>query len=203
MSDKNLVLLSWSETAPAYEAFSKLRGTDAGGVRVDSAAVLERNADGTLKVTDGQDDVIGLGTLGGSSIGALVGILGGPLGMLLGFAGGGLIGSAVDVSRGIDSDSVVGEMSKALPPGHGGVILEVEEVSTEALDGLARETGATILRRSEDEVLDEIAAAEEAADAAARAADEKVREQKKAERKEKRDERVAEVKSKLGIGSEG
>lgn len=197
MSSKNIVLLSWDSPGRAYEAFSVFRDVDFGGVRVDASAVVERTSDGQLRTTDGQDNIIGLGTLGGSGLGALIGVIGGPVGLLLGFAGGALFGSAFDADRAFDSDSVVGEMSHALPPGRAGIIAEVEEVSTEAIDGFAREHGADLVRQQEDVVLDEVAAAEEAADAAAEAAKEKVHAAKKAEREEKRDERIAKLKARF------
>ena len=200
MSDNNIVLITWAEPSKAYEVFSKIRDADFGGVQVDSSAVIERLADGQLRVTDGQDNEIGLGTLGGGALGTLIGILGGPVGLLLGFAGGAIVGSFFDVDRTFDSDSVISEMSRALPPGRAGVVLEVQELSPKALADLAASTGGSLIRRTEDEVLDEIAAAEEAADAAARAADEKVKAAKKVERREKRDERIAKLKEKLHIG---
>lgn len=197
MSDRTIVLISFEQTGQAYEAFSKFKDLDLGGVRVDGAAVVERTEDGSLRVTDGQDNVIGLGALGGGGLGALVGILGGPLGVLLGFAGGSLIGSAVDVDRAVDTDGVIGAMSRALPPGRAGIIVELDEIDPTVIDGFAASHGGTVLRRDEDQVLDEIAAAQEAADAAAAAADESVREAKKAERKDKREERVQAIKDKL------
>lgn len=197
MSDRTIVLITFEQTGQAYEAFSKFRDLDFGGVRVDGSAVVERTADGYLQTTNGQDNFIGLGALGGGGLGALVGILGGPLGVLLGFAGGGLIGSAFDVNRAVDSDSVIGEMSQALPPGRAGIIAELDETDPAVIDDFALSHGGTIIRRDEDLVLDEIAAAEDAADAAAAAANEAVREAKKADRKEKREERVQRIKDKF------
>ncbi|MBR7502775.1 hypothetical protein KCW65_22050, partial [Mycobacterium tuberculosis] len=81
--------------------------------------------------------------------------------------------------------------------GRTGVIAEVEETDPAVLDDFAKSTGAELLRRPEDEVLDEVAAAEDAAIAAADAAREKAKEAKKAERKEKREERIAKIKAKL------
>lgn len=148
-------------------------------------------------MTDGQDNVIGIGALGGTTIGLLVGILGGPLGVLLGGATGGLIGSLADVDRGDASDSVVGSAGRALPPGRTAIVAEVEETSNDTLDDFVSQNGATLVRRSEEDVLDEIADADEAADAAAAAAEEKLHEAHKAERKAKRDEKIANLKAKL------
>ena len=197
MSETNIVLLTWDNSSTAYEAFSKFRDLDSAAITIVASAVVERNDRGQLRVTDGQDNDLGLSTLGGGGIGALIGILGGPLGVLLGFATGALIGSTVDAERTFDADDALTVFSSALPAGRTGVIAEVEETDPAVLDDFAKSTGAELLRRPEDEVLDEIADAEDAAIAAADAAREKAKEAKKAERKEKREERIAKIKAKL------
>ena len=197
MSETNIVLLTWDNSSTAYEAFSKFRDLDSAAITIVASAVVERNDRGQLRVTDGQDNDLGLSTLGGGGIGALIGILGGPLGVLLGFATGALIGSTVDAERTFDADDALTVFSSALPAGRTGVIAEVEEADPAVLDDFAKSTGAELLRRPEDEVLDEVAAAEDAAIAAADAAREKAKEAKKAERKEKREERIAKIKAKL------
>ncbi|MCT2183312.1 DUF1269 domain-containing protein [Brevibacterium casei] len=197
MSETNIVLLTWDNSSTAYEAFSKFRDLDSAAITIVASAVVERNDRGRLRVTDGQDNDLGLSTLGGGGIGALIGILGGPLGVLLGFATGALIGSTVDAERTFDADDALTVFSSALPAGRTGVIAEVEETDPAVLDDFAKSTGAELLRRPEDEVLDEVAAAEDAAIAAADAAREKAKEAKKAERKEKREERIAKIKAKL------
>ncbi|MGJ7561097.1 DUF1269 domain-containing protein [Brevibacterium casei] len=208
MSETNIVLLTWDNSSTAYEAFSKFRDLDSAAITIVASAVVERNDRGQLRVTDGQDNDLGLSTLGGGGIGALIGILGGPLGVLLGFATGALIGSTVDAERTFDADDALTVFSSALPAGRTGVIAEVEETDPAVLDDFAKSTGAELLRRpedevldevaaAEDEVLDEVAAAEDAAIAAADAAREKAKEAKKAERKEKREERIAKIKAKL------
>lgn len=197
MSEKNIILLTWDNSSTAYEAFSKFRDFDSAAITIVASAVVERTENGQLRVTDGQDNEIGLSTLGGGGIGALIGILGGPLGMLLGFATGALIGSTVDAERSFDAEDALSVFSSALPSGRTGVIAEVDETDPAVLDDFAATTGATLLRRPEDEVLDEVAAAEDAALAAADAAREKAREAKKAERKEKRQERIDKIKAKF------
>ena len=197
MSETNIVLLTWDHSGTAYEAFSKFRDLDSAAITIVASAVVERNDRGQLRVTDGRDNDLGLSTLGGGGIGALIGILGGPLGVLLGFATGALIGSTVDAERTFDADDALTVFSSALPAGRTGVIAEVEETDPAVLDDFAKSTGAELLRRPEDEVLDEVAAAEDAAIDSADAAREKAKEAKKAERKEKREERIAKIKAKL------
>ncbi|WP_137825632.1 DUF1269 domain-containing protein [Brevibacterium sp. 2SA] len=197
MSETNIILLTWDNSGSAYEAFSKFRDLDSEALSIVASAVVERNDKGQLRVTDGQDNDLGLSTLGGGGIGALIGVLGGPLGMLLGFAAGALIGSTVDAERSFDAEDALSVFSAALPAGKTGVIAEVVESDPTVLDDFAKSTGASLLRRPEDDVLAEVAAAEDAANAAAEAARQKVKEEKKAERKEKRQERIDKIKAKL------
>jgi hypothetical protein len=67
---------------------SELRGLSESlaSVEVRSAALAERTSDGTLRIPEQGDAVIGAGTATGGLIGMLAGVLGGPLGVLLGFA---------------------------------------------------------------------------------------------------------------------
>jgi hypothetical protein len=53
--------------------------------------------------------VAGTATGAGSLIGMLVGVLGGPVGLLLGWGTGALIGGAVDVRRAEQIDDAIGQ----------------------------------------------------------------------------------------------
>lgn len=202
-SEENIIVLTWPTTSAAYETHTQLveLGTS-GAVEVRESAIVARSSDGTLSVPQGDSGTIGLATLGGSTLGVLVGVLGGPLGVLLGWAGGALIGGAWDLSRADDSDSVIAQLSKSIPPGTNALIADVIEGSHDAIDGLASRSGAALLRADTAEVLDEIDAAEAAADEAEKAARKKVREEKKAERAEKRHARVESLKEKLDISKD-
>lgn len=172
-----------------------MRDLDSSTVRVDGSAIVERKPDGTLSTPEGQDNVDGLGFLEGSAIGLLIGVLGGPVGMVLGFGGGALIGAGFDADRAVTGEGVLSQMSAAIPAGTTALALELTEEDPKAIDTFAADTGATLLRRPLDDVLAELAEAEAAAEEAARSAHEAVRAAKKQERKEKRDERIATLKS--------
>ena len=148
--------------------------------------------------------MIGGGAAGGGLIGMLVGVLGGPVGVLLGLGAGAAIGAAVDLDRADEGDEVLTQMSMAIPVGSSALIAEVDEYAVEVVDGEMAALGGTVIRRSAEEVLAELEAAEEAAEASAREARRLMREAKKAERAEKReqskemwDERLASLKRKL------
>src|SRR5258708_15905625 len=84
--DRMLVVVFDNETK-AYEGRKAVLQLDGeGSITVYAYAVLAKHADGTATVKQ-QDDSGPIGSLGGTSFGSLIGLLGGP-------AGGGTGGSA-------------------------------------------------------------------------------------------------------------
>ena len=77
----NIVLLSFGESSKAYQALSELKQAAAQNkIVLKTAAVVERNADGSLHIRDGYSDgAAGDAALAGTAIGALLGVLGGQL----------------------------------------------------------------------------------------------------------------------------
>ena len=201
----NVIAVTFDEDSKAYQALSSLRQADSDGrVGVRGAVIVERGSDGTIRVREGEDDVIGVGTAGGSLVGVLVGVLGGPVGMLLGLGAGMAVGAAIDLGRADESEDVLDQMSKSIPAGTTAIIAELDEPAVEVVDGEMATLGGTVTRRPADEVLAELEAAEQAARASEKEARRVMREAKKAKRatkheqnKEAWDERVATLKDKL------
>ena len=127
----------------------------------------------------------------------LLGVLGGPVGVLLGWGTGALMGGAFDVDRAVTSDEALTRLGQAIPQGSTAVIASVEEPAVEVVDGEMRQLGGDVTRRPVAEVTAELDAAEQAADAAAREARAAVRKQHKAEFEAGADERVGQLKEKL------
>ena len=196
---ESVVIIRFPESSQAYQALSELRGLGESltSVEVRSAALVERTPDGTLRVPEGSDEVIGAGTTAGGLVGMLAGVLGGPLGVLLGFGTGALVGGAFDIDRATSVDSAMGLLSAQIPPGSTALIVEAVESSSEPLDQLAARFQATIERQPAAQVAAEVEAAEAAAAAAQQEADRVLRERKRAEAKAKIDEKVSTVKEKL------
>src|SRR5690349_7624069 len=136
---ESVVIIRFPESSQAYQALSELRGLGESltSVEVPSAALVERTPDGTLRVPEGSDEVIGAGTTAGGLVGMLAGVLGGPLGVLLGFGTGALVGGAFDIDRATSVDSAMGLLSAQIPPGSTALIVEAVESSSEPLDQLA------------------------------------------------------------------
>jgi uncharacterized membrane protein len=201
----NVIAVTFEEDSKAYQALSDLRRADGEGrVGVRGAVIVERRPEGTIRLREGEDNVIGAGTAGGSLIGMLLGVLGGPLGVLLGLGAGMAIGAVVDVDRADEADDVLTQMSTSIPVGTTAIIAEVDEYALEVVDGEMATLGGTVTRRPAGEVLAELEAAEQAARASEKEARRVMREARKAERAEKReqskekwDERVSALKEKL------
>jgi uncharacterized membrane protein len=195
---ENVVVVRFTEPSEAYQALSVLKECDAEGrIGLESAAVVERTADGELRVPEDTDNVGPVGTASGSLVGMLIGVLGGPVGVLIGWGAGALMGGAFDIDRAETSDEALGVLGRAIPPGSSAVIASVTEPAVEVIDGEMKKLGGEVTRRPAADVMDELEAAEDAAAAASREARRTVRQKRKAEAKASYDERVGKLKEKL------
>jgi uncharacterized membrane protein len=200
MAQENVVVVRFTEPSKAYQALSELKQSDADGhIELKSAAVVERAAQGELKIADSADNVGLVGTASGSLIGLLVGVLGGPVGLLLGWGAGAVVGGSFDMDRAEESDEALGVLGRAIPPGSTGLIADVTEPEVELIDAKMDALGGDVTRRSVVDVVAELGTAHEAAEAAAREARRTVREKRKAEMTADLDERVGKLKEKLHV----
>jgi uncharacterized membrane protein len=195
---ENVVVVNFPEESKAYEALTSVRELDSQGqVEMRAAAVVARDANGGVVVKDqiGDDGLEGTAT--GGILGLLIGILGGPLGILIGGATGLLIGSLFDLEDSEESESVLGEISTSIHAGRTALLAEVQEQSHEVLDAAMSRLDGEVLRRSVTDVEAEISAAAEAQRAAKKQARKELRERRQAEHKAQIDAKIEELKSKL------
>jgi uncharacterized membrane protein len=196
MAQQNVVVIGFTEPSKAYQALSVLTSCNADGrIGLESAAVVERTPEGALLIPESADNAELVGMASGSVVGMLIGVLGGPVGMLLGWGAGAMMGGAFDVDRAVTSDEALTVLGTAIPAGSTAVIANIEEPAVEVIDGEMTKLGGEVTRRPVADVMAELDAAEAAADAAARETRKVVRQQKKAEF----DEHVAKAKEKLQI----
>ena len=158
---ENVIALAFSGADQAREGVQELQRLHRDGVvRLEAVAVIERAEDGRVFALEEAEEVAPKGTVGGGLIGAVVGLLTGPVGLVVGAATGALVGSLVDVAEGESAEDVVRWFGRAVPPGHTAAIGLVVETRPEAVDALARDLGVAVLRRTRDQIEEEIAAAE-------------------------------------------
>ena len=185
MSGENVIVVSFAEDSSAYEAFTDLKELgEQRQVSIKGAAIVQRGEDGRIVAKDSVGSEQFAGTATGGLIGLLVGILGGPFGVLIGGATGLLIGSLYDIDDADETESVLAEISSAIRPGQTVVLAEVDAQSDEVVDQAMARLGGTVLRRSVDEVEAEIAAAEHAERAAKREARKQLLETRRSRAKE-------------------
>jgi uncharacterized membrane protein len=197
-SQDNVIAVSFPEEADAYEALARLKELDSkGSVGVRGAAVVTREQDGKITIKDqfGQESYED--TVGGGLLGLLIGVLGGPIGVLVGGATGLIVGSLFDDDDDDNTQSALGDMSKSLRVGPPGLLAEVSEPAPEAVDAVMAHLNGTVVRRSAADVEVEIAAAEDAQRAAKKKAREELREARHKKHKDEVDAKVAELKAKL------
>jgi uncharacterized membrane protein len=200
MAQKNVIVVRFTEPSKAYQALSVLKQCDADGrIGLESAAIVERTPTGELRIPEDTDNVGLVGTASGSLIGMLIGVLGGPVGVLVGWGAGALMGGAFDLDRASTSDEALTVLGRAIPTGSTAVIASVDEPAVEVVDGEMSKLDGEVTRRSRDEVMGELEAAEDAADAAAHEARRALHEQRKAKVSAGIDERVDKLKEKLHV----
>jgi uncharacterized membrane protein len=195
---ENVIAVSFSDHANAYEALSRLKELDAkGDIGVQGAAVVVRDDDGKIVTKDqiGEESVEG--TLGGGLIGLLIGVLGGPLGVLVGGATGVLVGSLFDEDDTDETESALADISKSIRVGSTGLLADVSEEDPVAIDAVMANLGGTVLRRSAGDVQAEVAAAEEAQREAKKQARKELRDARHKKQQAEIDAKLADLKAKL------
>ncbi|WP_302409021.1 DUF1269 domain-containing protein [Comamonas kerstersii] len=169
--DQNVVVLSFAEESRAFEALSLLKNAVGLQLKLHNAVVVQRDAQGMLNIRDqASDGAVARVALNGTLIGALVGMLAGPLGILLGGVYGAVFGDAVALDRAEDRASVVDQIGTVIPQGSTALIAQVDEADVAAVDAIAKQLEATLLRRPLEAVQAEVRAQKEAHDVAAQAA---------------------------------
>jgi uncharacterized membrane protein len=153
--DRMLVVV-FDDESKAYEGKKALVQLDKeGSIGVYGYAVLAKNADGSATVKQG-DDVGPIGSLLGTSLGSLIGILAGPAGLAVGASAGLLAGEAFDVNNaGIGAD-FIDDVAKVLLPNRAAIIAEIDEDWTTPVDTRMEAIGGTVFRRALSEVKDTI-----------------------------------------------
>ena len=160
----NVIAVSFDDDREAYHALTLLKELDSQQrVGLHEAVVVVRGEDGQLVEKDGTESPELLaGTASGGLIGLLLGIIGGPLGVLIGGATGLMVGSLYDLADYEETDSALGAISSSVKAGRTALLAEVVEGSADVIDAEMSGVGGTVLRRSVADVEAEIAVAEEA-----------------------------------------
>ena len=158
---ENVIALAFGDSQHARGAVRALQNLHrSGDIRLEDVAIVERIQDGRTIVLEHAESSQLQGAAGVVVIGAVIGLLTGPVGLLVGGASGAVIGSLVDHADAEGSEDLLRWLGRAVPRGHVATIAVVEETTPVAVDALASERGVIPLRRPRADVELEIAGAE-------------------------------------------
>ncbi|MBQ9614693.1 MAG: DUF1269 domain-containing protein [Lachnospiraceae bacterium] len=194
---ENIVIINFDVESEAYQALSELKGKVFSENYVVSQALLVKNTDGKLSVLEGldtgretRDD-----TQMGGLIGALLGVAGGPLGMVIMGGYGALLGSAVDWSDAAQNASLMEHVLNCVTDEKAVIIAVVQENENSAFDSVFAKFSSEITRFDAAEVAAEVAEAERIQEEMARNAKKELREAKRNDRRQEIEERKAKIKA--------
>src|SRR5438270_5072596 len=159
----NVIAVTFEDDSHAYEALTTLKELESQRqISIRGAAVVARDETGNVLDKDQVGDETLVGTATGGIVGLLIGILGGPFGILIGGATGLLIGSLFDDDDADETESVLAEISRSVRVGHNALLAEISEQSPEVIDTAMARLRGNVLRRPAADVEAEVAAAEHA-----------------------------------------
>jgi uncharacterized membrane protein len=143
--EKMLVVVFDSESK-AYEGSRALNHLDSEeSVAIYAEAVIGKNPDGTVTTKQVEGD-FPVRTVGGTAIGSLIGLLGGPVGFGIGAVVGMYAGGLSDIyAAGVDED-FLWEVSERLTPGKYAVVADLSEEWVTPVDTTMEKLGGVVFR---------------------------------------------------------
>lgn len=192
----NVMTVIFRVESEAYQAFTEIQAEQKGENYFVPQMALVKYEVGSLKtLNEYQSPYVEDGkAFAGGLFGSWLGLLGGPLGMLLGGAYGASVGLLAGSIESEIGASLLEKVCQKLEEGSVAIVALVREVSEEPLDHILNKFDATIMRR------DAVFVAEEMAEA--RLAEADLREQLQAKLREEKKQEITEAvqkkHSKLG-----
>ena len=194
---QNIVVSLFNVESEGYQAITELKQNPGSDASYVAAAALVKKENGAIRVLDGYDtgsnttDDVAVGGL----VGALFGILGGPIGILLGGSYGMLVGSAFDTNDALLNASMLEQITAKMQDDETAIIGLVYEEDEAILDRKLAKFNPVIARFDAATVAAEVEEAQKLADEMARQARKELRGEKKETRKEKLEEKKAKLSS--------
>ena len=167
METKSVLFAKFPQESQAYEALSQLNQRSSSDQHtVLQAAVVEKGMAGDMQFKDGFSTEQERSTdwFKGGLLGAVVGIIGGPIGILLGGGIGALVGTTVTADKIQDQETLLENSMSDIDANNPFIIAFVDEEDTNMLNNLFKDVDPdTIIRRKDaGEVAQDIKEAEQA-----------------------------------------
>jgi|SRR5579864_790960 len=157
-----VIVVVFNERSQACDGLDALKNLDhEDALALHEYAIIQKQPDGTFVVVDNNNKE-GLRTLLGLSVGALIGVPGGPPAAALGAVAGTMVGAAAETDNALMTYDFVDKLSDELAPGRFALIALIDEEWTKWVDLRMQELGGVMYRY----MLAEVKRAEESADVA-------------------------------------
>ncbi len=159
---QNVLTAIFSVESEGYQAFKEIQdGLAAEQYFIPQMALVKKHL-GYLQTLDSYESpmITDGSAFSGGLFGSLLGIIGGPLGMLLGGSTGVLIGSMHDEMKSTATTSMLDSICERLQENSVAIVAIVSEDKEEALDAVLSKFAAVIMRHDAAFVAEEVAEAE-------------------------------------------
>lgn len=143
-----LIVIAFDHFDDARGALKALRGIEhEGRIRFEDTAIVERNPDGTAKVTNEVSGTTETATVAGAIIGGLVTFAFPPAGIAIGAAVGAVVG--MSIGNGVSSE-FIDEVKKTLRPGRSALFLVVKQSEADSLMAVLRPYSGDLIQTTLD-----------------------------------------------------
>jgi len=141
-----MIVVVFDNELKAYDGSKALNDLDAEeSISTHSEAVVEKKTDGKLDIKDEGND-FPIRTVGGTAIGALIGLLGGPIGVGIDAVAGTFTGLFLGMDRAGVNAEFLDDFSNKLTPGEWAVVADISEDWETPLDTRMAALGGTVFR---------------------------------------------------------
>jgi uncharacterized membrane protein len=145
---ERMLVVVFDNEKKAFEGKSALRQLELdGSISIYAGAVVAKQADDTVSVKQLDEDAP-IGTLTGTAVGSLIGLLGGPAGVAIGALSGLTFGAFYDIDTARVGEDFVDDVSKSLMPNKVALIAEIDEEWTTPVDTRMEALGGVVFRRA-------------------------------------------------------
>jgi uncharacterized membrane protein len=160
---EKMLVAVFDNESKAYEGSRALAQLDAdGNIAVHAQAVIKKNPDGTVTVKELNDE-FPVGSVAGTTVGSLIGLLEGPVGLAVGATTGLFAGMVRDLFAAGVGAEFVDDTAAILTPGKCAVVADVSEEWETPVDTKMEALGATVMRTPKQAVEQDQRAREAAA----------------------------------------
>ena len=147
-----VIVVVFSERSQAFDGLDALKKLDhEDALALHEYAIIQKQPGGTFLVVDNNSKE-GLRTLLGLSVGALIGVPGGPPAAALGAVAGTMVGAAAETDNALMTYDFVDKLSEELTPGKFALIALIDEEWTKWVDLRMQGLGGVMYRYTLSEV---------------------------------------------------